>query len=157
MVPSGEDLKIVKVDVKDIRFPTSLGAHGSDAMHTDPDYSCVYVTLKTERGVCGNGLTFTLGRGTDVVKLSVLSMQHLIEGQNAGDIFGNFAKMWRNLTSESQLRWIGPEKGVTHLAAAAVINALWDLWAKLEGLPLWRLLTTMDPEVSTPKNYSFFC
>ncbi|XP_059614230.1 mitochondrial enolase superfamily member 1-like [Phlebotomus argentipes] len=147
MVPTGEDLRIVSVDVKDIRFPTSLGAHGSDAMHTDPDYSCVYVTLTTERGVSGNGLTFTLGRGTDVVKLSVLSMKHLLEGRNAGEIFGDFSALWRSLTSESQLRWIGPEKGVTHLAVASLVNALWDLWAKLEGVPLWRLLTTMDPKL----------
>ncbi|XP_055701945.1 mitochondrial enolase superfamily member 1-like [Phlebotomus papatasi] len=147
MIPTGDDLKIISVDVKDIRFPTSLGAHGSDAMHTDPDYSCVYVTLETLRGVNGNGLTFTLGRGTDVVRLSVMSMKHLLEGRNAGEIFRNFSQTWRSLTSESQLRWIGPEKGVTHLAVAAIVNALWDLWAKLEGVPLWRLLTNMDPEL----------
>ncbi|XP_055688243.1 mitochondrial enolase superfamily member 1-like [Lutzomyia longipalpis] len=147
MIPTGVDLEIVNVDVKDIRFPTSLGAHGSDAMHTDPDYSCVYVTLETLRGVSGYGLTFTLGRGTDVVKLSVLTLKHLIQGRNAGEIFANFSHIWRSLTSESQLRWIGPEKGVTHLAVAAVVNALWDLWAKLEGVPLWRLLSTMEPEL----------
>lgn len=140
-------LTIIAVEGEDLRWPTSLGSHGSDAMHTDPDYSCVYVTIRTSGGAYGNGLTFTCGRGTDVVLLAVRSMKFLVEGKNADDIFSNFGTFWRQLTSESQLRWIGPEKGVTHLAVAAIINALWDLWAKLENKPVWRLLADLEPEV----------
>ncbi|XP_037042943.1 mitochondrial enolase superfamily member 1-like [Bradysia coprophila] len=143
----GDDLVITSITAKDMRWPTSLGGHGSDAMHTDPDYSCVYVTITTERGIYGNGLTFTLGRGTDIVAMTVKALSYLVKGRNAGDIFLSFGQFWRELTSESQLRWIGPEKGVTHLAVAAIINALWDLWAKLEGKPVWKLLTDMDPEL----------
>ncbi|XP_058460475.1 mitochondrial enolase superfamily member 1-like [Malaya genurostris] len=137
---------ITSLDAKDIRWPTSLGAHGSDAMHTDPDYSCVYVTINTAEGLFGNGLTFTLGRGTDIVLLAVKAMRTLVENRTTTSIYRNFAQFWRELTSESQLRWIGPEKGVTHLAAAAIINALWDLWGKIRGVPVWRLLSEMDPE-----------
>ncbi|XP_055601593.1 mitochondrial enolase superfamily member 1-like [Uranotaenia lowii] len=138
--------RITTLDAKDIRWPTSLGSHGSDAMHTDPDYSCVYVTINTSDGLYGNGLTFTLGRGTDIVLLAVKAMKGMVENRTSHSIFGDFAKFWRELTSESQLRWIGPEKGVTHLAAAAIINALWDLWGKIRGVPVWRLLTDMEPE-----------
>jgi len=144
---TGADLVITSITAKDMRWPTSLGAHGSDAMHTDPDYSCVYVTINTQRGVYGNGLTFTLGRGTDIVQQTVKALSYLVKGRNAGEIFLGFGKFWRELTSESQLRWIGPEKGVTHLAVAAIINALWDLWARLESKPVWKLLTDMDPEL----------
>lgn len=92
-------------------------------------------------------MTFTLGRGTEVVIQAVKSMKYLVENRNLKQIYGNFGKFWRELTSESQLRWIGPEKGVTHLAVAAIINGLWDLWAKLNNKPVWRLLADMDPEV----------
>ncbi|XP_055625030.1 mitochondrial enolase superfamily member 1-like isoform X2 [Toxorhynchites rutilus septentrionalis] len=143
---SDECYHITTLEAKDIRWPTSLGAHGSDAMHTDPDYSCVYVTINTEEGIYGNGLTFTLGRGTDIVLLAVNSMKRMVEQRTTESIFQNFALFWRELTSESQLRWIGPEKGVTHLAVAAIINALWDLWGKIRGLPVWKLLTEMEPE-----------
>ncbi|XP_053688676.1 mitochondrial enolase superfamily member 1-like [Sabethes cyaneus] len=139
-------LNITTLDAKDIRWPTSLGAHGSDAMHTDPDYSCVYVTINTAEGTYGNGLTFTLGRGTDIVLLAVKAMKCHVENRTTASIYGNFASFWRDLTSESQLRWIGPEKGVTHLAVAAIINALWDLWGKIRGVPVWKLLTDMEPE-----------
>ncbi|XP_055533364.1 mitochondrial enolase superfamily member 1-like [Wyeomyia smithii] len=139
-------LNITTLEAKDIRWPTSLGAHGSDAMHTDPDYSCVYVTISTAEGTYGNGLTFTLGRGTDIVLLAVRAMKRFVENRTTDSIYRNFAQFWRELTSESQLRWIGPEKGVTHLAVAAIINALWDLWGKIRGVPVWRLLTDMDPE-----------
>ncbi|CAD7077089.1 unnamed protein product [Hermetia illucens] len=146
-------LTIIAVEGEDLRWPTSLGSHGSDAMHTDPDYSCVYVTIRTSGGAYGNGLTFTCGRGTDVVLLAVRSMKFLVEGKNADDIFSNFGTFWRQLTSESQLRWIGPEKGVTHLAVAAIINALWDLWAKLENKPVWRLLADLEPELNLDNQY----
>lgn len=141
------DDKVLKVICKDIRFPTSEEKHGSDAMHTDPDYSCAYVILETsDASLSGHGLTFTIGRGTEVVVNCVKSLQFLVLGKRLGDIFDNFAQFWRSVTSESQLRWIGPEKGVIHLAASAIVNALWDLWAKIEGKPLWKLLVDMEPE-----------
>ncbi|XP_003708678.1 mitochondrial enolase superfamily member 1 [Megachile rotundata] len=140
------EIIITEIDVTDIRFPTSLLADGSDAMHTDPDYSCAYVTIKTNKGIEGYGLTFTLGRGTEIVVQACKSMSYLIKGQNAIEIFANFGSFWRKLTSESQLRWIGPEKGVTHLATAAIVNALWDLWARIEKKPVWKLLTDLTPE-----------
>ncbi|KAG8195945.1 hypothetical protein JTE90_001176 [Oedothorax gibbosus] len=138
--------KITNVDVKDVRFPTSLTGDGSDAMHTDPDYSCAYVILTTSEGDKGYGLTFTIGKGTEVVVAAVKALQSLVIGKFLKNIFGDFGNFWRELTSDSQLRWIGPEKGVIHLATAAVINALWDLWAKKENKPLWKLLVDMTPE-----------
>ncbi|EDS39855.1 mandelate racemase [Culex quinquefasciatus] len=146
MASGDKCLNITTLEAKDVRWPTSLGAHGSDAMHTDPDYSCVYVTIRTAEGTYGNGLTFTLGRGTDIVLLAVKSLKKFVENRTTASIYGNFAKFWREITSESQLRWIGPEKGVTHLAVAAIVNALWDLWGKIRGVPVWRLLTEMEPE-----------
>ncbi|XP_068976272.1 mitochondrial enolase superfamily member 1-like [Bombus flavifrons] len=140
------EILITEVEVKDIRFPTSLLADGSDAMHTDPDYSCAYVVIKTNKGIEGYGLTFTLGRGTEIVVQACKSMSYLVKGQNVNEIFTHFGSFWRKLTSESQLRWIGPEKGVIHLATAAIINALWDLWARIENKPVWKLLTDLSPE-----------
>lgn len=139
--------KIVSLNSEDIRWPTSLQGDGSDAMHTDPDYSCVYVTLELSNGQKGYGLTFTLGRGTEVVKSAVEALKHLVVDRNCWSIFHNFGGFWRTLTSECQLRWIGPEKGVTHLAVAAIINSLWDLWARLENKPVWKLLVDLEPEV----------
>ncbi|XP_043588981.1 mitochondrial enolase superfamily member 1-like isoform X2 [Bombus pyrosoma] len=140
------EILITEVEVKDVRFPTSLLADGSDAMHTDPDYSCAYITIKTNEGIEGYGLTFTLGRGTEIVVQACKSMSYLVKGQNVNEIFTHFGSFWRKLTSESQLRWIGPEKGVIHLATAAIINALWDLWARIENKPVWKLLTDLSPE-----------
>lgn len=100
------EILITDIDVKDIRFPTSLLADGSDAMHTDPDYSCAYVTIKTNKGIEGYGLTFTLGRGTEIVVQACKSMSYLVKGENANNIFTNFGIFWRKLTSESQLRWV---------------------------------------------------
>lgn len=140
------EILITELDVKDIRFPTSLLADGSDAMHTNPDYSCAYVTIKTNKEIEGYGLTFTLGRGTEIVVEACKSMFYLLKGQNANEIFAHFGSFWRKLTSEPQLRWIGPEKGVIHLATAAIINALWDLWARIENKPVWKLLTDLTPE-----------
>ncbi|XP_046394999.1 mitochondrial enolase superfamily member 1-like [Ischnura elegans] len=139
-------MKISNLTVKDIRFPTSLEAHGSDAMHSDPDYSCAYVVLRCDEGTQGYGLTFTIGRGTEIVVQAVKSLAHLVIGKDTTEIFSNFAAFWRSLTSESQLRWVGPEKGVLHLATAAIVNALWDMWARMEGKPVWKLLADMDPE-----------
>lgn len=140
------DAKIIGIDVQDIRFPTSLQQDGSDAMHTDPDYSCAYVTIKTDKEYEGYGLTFTLGRGTEIVVLACKSLFKIVKNRTTKEIYTNFAKFWRELTSEPQLRWIGPEKGVIHLATAAIINALWDLWARMEHKPVWKLLTDMTPE-----------
>lgn len=139
-------LKIRTLHVRDIRFPTSLGSHGTDAVHVDCDYSCTYVTIYTESDMEGHGLTFTIGRGNEIVVAAVKSLAPFVVGQNAGHIFSDFAGFWRRLTNESQLRWVGPEKGVTHLATAAIINALWDLWARVQQKPLWKLLMDMEPE-----------
>ncbi|XP_037498146.1 mitochondrial enolase superfamily member 1 [Rhipicephalus sanguineus] len=138
--------RVTKVHAHDVRFPTSLGCHGSDAMHTDPDYSCAYVVISTDTDFQGHGLTFTIGRGTEVVVAAVRALAPLVEDVSLDSIFTNFGQFWRKLTSDSQLRWIGPEKGVIHLATAGVINALWDLWGKIEGKPVWKLLADMSPQ-----------
>jgi L-fuconate dehydratase len=139
---------ITSVTVSDIRFPTSIGRHGSDAMHTDPDYSAAYVILGTDHpdGLEGHGLTFTIGRGNELCVAAVRSLAPLVTGLTLEDIRSDMSGFHRRLTSESQLRWVGPEKGVIHLATAAVVNAVWDLLAKTEGKPLWELLADMTPE-----------
>jgi len=139
---------VTRVEVLDIRFPTSTGRHGSDAMHADPDYSAAYVILHTDRpdGLSGHGLTFTLGRGTELCVAGVRALAPLITGQTLEDIRADMAGFWRRLTSDSQLRWVGPEKGVIHLSTSAVVNAVWDLWAKVERKPLWQLLADLTPE-----------
>uniref|UniRef100_A0A2P2I2Q3 Mitochondrial enolase superfamily member 1 n=1 Tax=Hirondellea gigas TaxID=1518452 RepID=A0A2P2I2Q3_9CRUS len=142
-----EATRIRGLSVRDIRFPTSLRLDGSDAIHHDPDYSCAYVVLFTNAGLKGHGLTFTVGRGNELVVAAVKSLAHLVVGKELKDLLGHsMATIWRSLTSESQLRWVGPEKGVIHLAVAAIINALWDLWARQEQKPLWKLLVDMEPE-----------
>ena len=137
--------KITGVRARDIRFPTSQGLHGSDAMNPDPDYSAAYVILKTDAGIEGHGLTFTVGRGNELCVAAIESMRHLVVGKRLADITADFAGFWRSLASESQLRWLGPEKGVIHLALAAIVNAVWDLYAKAERKPLWKLLADMTP------------
>lgn len=147
----GEKLTAANVisglSVRDVRFPTSQGAHGSDAIHKDPDYSAAYVILSVQ-GLSeqGHGYTFTLGRGTEVVTAAIEALVQLLVGKKLLEVLTNFGQFWHQLTNESQLRWIGPEKGVVHLATAAVVNALWDLWGKIEGKPVWRLLCDMSPE-----------
>ncbi|XP_077991300.1 mitochondrial enolase superfamily member 1-like [Glandiceps talaboti] len=145
---SGYSCIVTQVEVKDVRFPTSLEAHGSDAMHTDPDYSCAYIVISTDssNGKQGHGMTFTLGRGTQIVVMAAKTLASLVIGQKLSDIYDNFGGFWRKLTSESQMRWLGPEKGVMHLATAAIVNALWDLWGKIENKPVWKLLVDMEPE-----------
>ena len=141
------DCVISDVSVRDIRFPTSEGAHGSDSLHTDPNYSATYVVLAVRDLLWrGHGYTFTIGRGNEVVCTAVKALVPLVLGKSLLDIYTNFATFWHSLTCESQLRWIGPEKGAIHLAVAAVVNALWDLWGKIEGKPVWRLLCDMTPE-----------
>ncbi|XP_076829488.1 mitochondrial enolase superfamily member 1 [Brachyhypopomus gauderio] len=137
--------KIVKLVVSDVRFPTSLEHHGSDAMHKDPDYSVAYVVAETEAGLKGYGLTFTVGRGTEIVVCAVEALSSLVIGKTLEEIVSDFGGFYRLLTSDGQMRWIGPEKGVIHLATAAILNALWDMWARAENKPLWKLLVDMDP------------
>lgn len=137
---------ITACDVVDLRFPTSDEAHGSDAMHTDPDYSAAYVTLTTNRpDLVGHGLTFTLGRGTDLCVAAVRALADQIVGRTLGELVGDFSGTWRRVTNDTQMRWLGPEKGVVHLAAAALLNAVWDLWARAEGKPLWKLVCDLTP------------
>jgi L-fuconate dehydratase len=139
---------ITNVRFKDIRFPTSLDLDGSDAMNPDPDYSAAYVILETNHPekVEGHGLTFTIGRGNEICVKAIEALSYLVINQNIEDIKADMAGFWRHMISDSQLRWLGPEKGVIHLATAAIVNAVWDLYAKLEGKPLWRLLADMSPE-----------
>jgi L-fuconate dehydratase len=139
---------IIGVDVIDVRFPTSRSLDGSDAMNRDPDYSAAYVVLRTDAGdgLEGHGLTFTTGRGTEVVVAGVHAIEPLVLGRSVEAIEADLGAFWRDLVGDSQLRWIGPEKGVIHLATAAVVNATWDLVAKRAGKPLWQLLAEMTPE-----------
>jgi L-fuconate dehydratase len=139
---------ITTLDVLDIRFPTSRNLDGSDAMNPDPDYSAAYVVLGTDAGdgLEGHGLTFTIGRGTEVVVAAVDALRPLVVGRSLEATLADMGGFWRTLTGDSQLRWIGPEKGVIHLATAAVVNAAWDLFAKRESKPLWKLLADMTPD-----------
>ncbi|MCK6625207.1 MAG: L-fuconate dehydratase [Anaerolineae bacterium] len=141
-------ITITDIVARDIRFPTSRNLDGSDAMNTDPDYSAAYVVLKTDSpdGLEGHGLTFTLGRGNEVCLAAIRALAPLVLGQTLESFTAHMGQFWRRLTSDSQLRWIGPEKGVIHLATAAIVNAVWDLYAKTEGKPLWKLLADMTPE-----------
>jgi L-fuconate dehydratase len=141
------NIVIESAEVKDIRFPTSQYKHGSDAMNPDPDYSAAYVILKTNIPYLeGHGLTFTIGRGNDLCCLAIEAICKPLFGKKMVDIISNFAGFWREVTGDSQIRWLGPEKGVVHLAAGAIINAVWDLYAKMEDKPLWKLLADMTPE-----------
>ena len=138
---------ISEVTVRDVRFPTSLEAHGSDAVHTDPDYSAAYVVLRVSNvSACGHGHTFTLGRGTEIVVCAIRALLPLLLNRPLLEILTDFGAFWRKLTNESQLRWLGPEKGVTHLAIAAILNSIWDIWGKIEQKPVWKLLSDMTPE-----------
>lgn len=139
-------MKITGLRARDIRFPTSDALDGSDAVHTDPDYSCVYVELESDAGPVGHGLTFTLGRGNEVVREATLAYAPLVVGRDLGEITAAFGAFWNRLANESQLRWIGPQKGASHMAMGAVVNAIWDLWAKAEGKPVWQLVCDLSPE-----------
>lgn len=139
-------LAITGLDVRDIRFPTSRQRDGSDAMNPDPDYSAAYVVLESNGPHQGHGLTFTIGRGNEIVVAAVNALRPLVVGRTLESITQNMGAFWRHITGDSQLRWIGPEKGAIHLATAAVVNAVWDLWAKTAGKPVWRLLAEMSPE-----------
>lgn len=133
--------------VEDIRFPTSQHLDGSDAMNPDPDYSAAYVIIETDNpALSGHGLTFTIGRGNEICCAAINALAPLIIGRKLEDIAADMGKFWCQITGDSQLRWIGPDKGAIHLATGAVVNAVWDLWAKAEGKPLWRLVADMSPE-----------
>lgn len=141
-------MKITALLVCDIRFPTSKILAGSDAMHPSPDYSAAYVVLSTDSplGLEGHGLTFTSGRGTEVCVAGIQALKPLIVGRSLESIVEGFSGFWRSLTNDGQLRWIGSEKGVIHLATSAIVNAVWDLYAKSRNVPLWKLLVEMPPE-----------
>ena len=140
------EVTIQKVRVIDLRFPTSRESIGSDAVNKDPDYSAAYCILETDAGVAGHGLSFTLGRGTDLCCAALTYLASFIKGRTLESLTGDMRGFSRMLTGETQFRWLGPEKGVIQLATAALINAVWDLYAKVEGKPLWRLLAEMEPE-----------
>jgi L-fuconate dehydratase len=145
-VKSGLDIAIIGVDVRDVRFPTSRTLAGSDAMNEAPDYSAAYVILTTDRdGLTGHGMTFTIGRGTEIVVAAINALAPRVVGLRLDDVAADPGAFWTAVTGDSQLRWIGPEKGAIHLATAALVNAVWDLWAKAEGKPLWRLVCDMEP------------
>jgi L-fuconate dehydratase len=139
-------LTITGATIRDIRFPTSRELDGSDAMNPDPDYSAVYVTLETEGDLEGHGLTFTIGRGNDLCAKAVELLTPFVVGKTIESIHSDMAGFWREITGDSQLRWVGPEKGVIHMATAAVVNAVWDLLGKHQQKPLWKLLVDMTPE-----------
>jgi len=141
-----KDIHIVGVRVVDVRFPTSLGSIGSDAVNKDPDYSAAYCVLETDSALEGHGLTFTLGRGNEIVVEAVEYLARKAIGLTLSSITQDLCALSRLLTEDSQFRWLGPEKGVIHVAAGAVVNAVWDLYAKSENKPVWRLLAEMSPE-----------
>ncbi len=138
-------MKITRLEIIDLRFPTSLTADGTDAVHKDPDYSAAYVILHTDSDLQGHGFTFTIGRGNEVCAEAIRAFEPLVAGRSLDEIFDEPAAFWRTLAGDSQLRWLGPEKGVIHIAMAAIVNAVWDLQAKRAGTPLWNLLTRMTP------------
>jgi L-fuconate dehydratase len=140
--------RITRAVTHDVRFPTSRTLAGSDAMNVDPDYSAAYVVLETDHpsGVAGHGLAFTIGRGNEVCVAAIDALAPQVAGATIEDLVADCAGFWRRLVTDSQLRWLGPEKGVIHLATAALVNAVWDLRAKLAGKPLWKLLVDLTPE-----------
>jgi len=138
---------ITAVDTVDVRFPTSLRLDGSDAMNPSPDYSAAYVILRTsDPGLEGHGFSFTIGRGNELCVHAIRALAPFVLGEKAEALFADMGGLWRRLVGDSQLRWLGPEKGVIHMATAAVVNAVWDLYARARGLPLWKLLAGLPPE-----------
>ena len=138
--------RITDLETFDLRFPTSDSLDGSDAMNPDPDYSAAYVVLKTDSEYEGHGLTFTIGRGNDICVAAISAMKHLLVGIELDWIREDMGRFWRHITGDSQLRWIGPDKGAIHLATGAVVNAVWDLWAKEAKKPVWQLVAEMTSE-----------
>ncbi|GAA1139477.1 L-fuconate dehydratase [Kribbella jejuensis] len=140
--------RFTEFETYDVRFPTSLHLDGSDAMNTDPDYSAAYVILRTDAGdgLEGHGFAFTIGRGNDVETTAIEALRHHVLGLDLDATLGDLGGFWKSLVHDSQLRWLGPEKGVMHMAIGAVVNAVWDLAAKRAGVPLWKLLSDLTPE-----------
>ena len=138
--------RILSLDTWDIRFPTSAQLDGSDAMNPDPDYSAAYVTVTTDAGDDGHAFAFTIGRGNDVQVAAIDALAARLLGRDVETLLDDMGGLWRELVGDSQLRWLGPEKGVMHMAIGAVVNALWDLKARRAGLPLWLLLSQMSPD-----------
>src|SRR5690349_10448731 len=138
----------LSLDTYDVRFPTSRELDGSDAMNPDPDYSAAYVVLRTDAddGHEGHGFVFTIGRGNDVQVAAIEALRPHLVGRPVEELCADPGSVARDLTGDSQLRWLGPEKGVMHMAIGAVVNAVWDLAAKRRGLPLWRMLAEAEPE-----------
>lgn len=140
-------LVITNFETHDLRFPTSQHLDGSDAMNPDPDYSAAYVVLRTNSNVLqGHGMTFTIGRGNELCVEAIRALSRLLVGQAVESLMTRPVELYRKLTADSQLRWVGPEKGIIHLAAAAVINAVWDLWARYQEKPVWQLISEMSSE-----------
>ncbi|MBC7723690.1 MAG: L-fuconate dehydratase [Burkholderiaceae bacterium] len=140
--------RITAIQTSDIRFPTSQSLDGSDAMNADPDYSAAYLRVITDDadGLEGHGFVFTIGRGNDVQVAAIEALSGHVVGRDLDEVLDDMGATWRGFVWDSQLRWLGPEKGVMHMAIGAVVNALWDLKAKRAGLPLWQLLGRMTPE-----------
>jgi len=145
-VTPGDGEVFTRFDVVDLRFPTSMQLDGSDAMNPDPDYSLAYLTVHTSEGAAGYGFVFTIGRGTEVAVAAVRAVQELVAGLSVPDTLADMGSFSRLLVQDSQLRWLGPETGVMHMAIGAVINAVWDLAARRAGVPLWKLLADLAPE-----------
>lgn len=140
-------LTLTKLSVEWVRYHTSKDEEGTDAVHIDCDYSAAHVTIhSSDPNATGYGIIFTIGKGTLTCCQCVEEFKDMIENKTLGNILSDFRAFWRSLTQHSQMRWIGPEKGVYHLCVAGVVNAIWDLWAKLEGKPLWRHLSDLTPE-----------
>ena len=146
MALSTADARIIAMETYDIRFPTSQYLDGSDAMNPDPDYSAAYVVLRTGEGLSGHGFAFTIGRGNDIQTTAIEVLRPYVVGRSVAEVCADPGSVYRTLLADSQLRWLGPEKGVMHMAIGAVVNAVWDLAAKRAGKPLWRLLSEAEPE-----------
>jgi L-fuconate dehydratase len=143
---AGSSARIVALDCYDVRFPTSREHHGSDAMNPDPDYSAAYAVLRTDAGELeGHSLCFTIGRGNDVVVAAIKALSQHVVGKKVADVTADLGGFSAAMIGDSQLRWLGPEKGVMHMAIGAVVNAAWDLAGKVAGKPVWRLLADMTP------------
>ena len=138
--------RITSLTTYDVRFPTSRGRHGSDAMNPEPDYSAAYVVIGTDAGIGGHGFAFTIGRGNDILVAAIQTLEPYVAGYSLDETVADMGELSRRMVHDSPLRWLGPEKGVMHMAIAAVLNAVWDLKARLEGKPLWQLLAGMSPE-----------
>lgn len=138
---------ITQCEFFDVRFPTSKMLDGSDAMNQDPDYSGAYLRIRTDDPLLyGDSLVFTIGRGNDVQMKAIEMLSPIVVGLDSNDAFNRIGEIARKLSGDSQIRWLGPDYGVFHMAAGAVLNALWDLFAKAKGVPLWKLLSDMSPE-----------